>query len=151
MRFNGSLSRRAILRPRATFWSHSRTKAAGRTISRSSSRVLPSSLRRGSEMFDHGKGRGFVSPVRGQWADRKSTRLNSSHSQISYAVFCLKIITHAQTAGHYFTNDQINSLPRTATTEVDLVHQQTQTPRYGSSHISATADDISTVVTYTAS
>src|SRR2546427_5897963 len=27
----------------------------------------------------------------GAWAsDRKSTRLNSSHSQISYAVFCLK-------------------------------------------------------------
>src|SRR2546427_8599150 len=25
-----------------------------------------------------------------QQADRKSTRLNSSHSQISYAVFCLK-------------------------------------------------------------
>src|SRR2546427_189951 len=29
-----------------------------------------------------------VAPRRG--ADRKSTRLNSSHSQISYAVFCLK-------------------------------------------------------------
>src|SRR5688572_31716269 len=26
----------------------------------------------------------------GQTPDRKSTRLNSSHSQISYAVFCLK-------------------------------------------------------------
>src|SRR5256886_4351303 len=26
----------------------------------------------------------------GVWLDRKSTRLNSSHSQISYAVFCLK-------------------------------------------------------------
>src|SRR3989475_11440588 len=26
----------------------------------------------------------------GQIGDRKSTRLNSSHSQISYAVFCLK-------------------------------------------------------------
>src|SRR2546430_10055848 len=26
----------------------------------------------------------------GRRADRKSTRLNSSHSQISYAVFCLK-------------------------------------------------------------
>src|SRR2546430_13329338 len=26
----------------------------------------------------------------GAMADRKSTRLNSSHSQISYAVFCLK-------------------------------------------------------------
>src|SRR3989475_2010910 len=25
-----------------------------------------------------------------EWRDRKSTRLNSSHSQISYAVFCLK-------------------------------------------------------------
>src|SRR5688572_31290494 len=31
--------------------------------------------------------------------DRKSTRLNSSHSQISYAVFCLKKkITDSQTA-----------------------------------------------------
>src|SRR2546430_4075251 len=28
--------------------------------------------------------------VLGRGADRKSTRLNSSHSQISYAVFCLK-------------------------------------------------------------
>src|SRR2546430_6672636 len=29
--------------------------------------------------------------IRGAWEiDRKSTRLNSSHSQISYAVFCLK-------------------------------------------------------------
>src|SRR2546430_5869565 len=29
-------------------------------------------------------------PERGRDGDRKSTRLNSSHSQISYAVFCLK-------------------------------------------------------------
>src|SRR2546427_5985456 len=29
-------------------------------------------------------------PGRGRHLDRKSTRLNSSHSQISYAVFCLK-------------------------------------------------------------
>src|SRR2546430_3072002 len=28
------------------------------------------------------------------WPDRKSTRLNSSHSQISYAVFCLKKKKH---------------------------------------------------------
>src|SRR3989449_1543356 len=26
----------------------------------------------------------------GRWQDRKSTRLNSSHGYISYAVFCLK-------------------------------------------------------------
>src|SRR2546430_12951915 len=33
-----------------------------------------------------------ASPARTElpWEDRKSTRLNSSHSQISYAVFCLK-------------------------------------------------------------
>src|SRR5690606_41478991 len=28
------------------------------------------------------------------WRDRKSTRLNSSHVKISYAVFCLKKKTH---------------------------------------------------------
>src|SRR5256886_3389344 len=33
---------------------------------------------------------GHRSGVRAQHIDRKSTRLNSSHSQISYAVFCLK-------------------------------------------------------------
>src|SRR5688572_32101081 len=32
-----------------------------------------------------------------QRLDRKSTRLNSSHSQISYAVFCLKKKKHAYT------------------------------------------------------
>src|SRR2546428_9344476 len=36
-----------------------------------------------SELFDHEKGAT-------QFTDRKSTRLNSSHDQISYAVFCLK-------------------------------------------------------------
>src|SRR2546430_7977806 len=32
----------------------------------------------------------LVRLVEGSIIDRKSTRLNSSHSQISYAVFCLK-------------------------------------------------------------
>src|SRR2546430_7693031 len=36
-----------------------------------------------------GRGPRNVMPASAQ-ADRKSTRLNSSHSQISYAVFCLK-------------------------------------------------------------
>src|SRR3712207_8827255 len=35
-------------------------------------------------------GRRSVAAVAGQDADRKSTRLNSSHANISYAVFCLK-------------------------------------------------------------
>src|SRR2546430_12346741 len=33
---------------------------------------------------------GSADPENGAAEDRKSTRLNSSHSQISYAVFCLK-------------------------------------------------------------
>src|SRR2546427_4573561 len=33
-------------------------------------------------------------------ADRKSTRLNSSHSQISYAVFCLKKKKNKKTDTH---------------------------------------------------
>src|SRR2546428_11154136 len=35
-------------------------------------------------------GLGFAGRVVSQQKDRKSTRLNSSHDQISYAVFCLK-------------------------------------------------------------
>src|SRR5690625_6147389 len=31
-----------------------------------------------------------IAPILGGWLDRKSTRLNSSHVAISYAVFCLK-------------------------------------------------------------
>src|SRR5690625_5369322 len=38
---------------------------------------------------------GAHGPAVGPWApDRKSTRLNSSHVAISYAVFCLKKKTH---------------------------------------------------------
>src|SRR3712207_8138969 len=32
----------------------------------------------------------YVQPFRHERQDRKSTRLNSSHANISYAVFCLK-------------------------------------------------------------
>src|SRR3712207_6978887 len=37
-----------------------------------------------------GVGRGGQGPARECRGDRKSTRLNSSHANISYAVFCLK-------------------------------------------------------------
>src|SRR2546427_1236768 len=36
--------------------------------------------------------------------DRKSTRLNSSHSQISYAVFCLKKKKTERQTLHYLTS-----------------------------------------------
>src|SRR5438034_7128786 len=41
-----------------------------------------------SQVFRHFRPRGPL-PLRGK-QDRKSTRLNSSHTVISYAVFCLK-------------------------------------------------------------
>src|SRR5438270_3007433 len=43
----------------------------------------------GGPSFDAGAIR-IDNPTSQPMADRKSTRLNSSHSQISYAVFCLK-------------------------------------------------------------
>src|SRR2546430_13407223 len=44
--------------------------------------------------------------------DRKSTRLNSSHSQISYAVFCLK---KKKKSSRLFTHNRHLSLQRLAT------------------------------------
>src|SRR2546429_8672103 len=61
------------------------------------------------------------------------------------------MLTQAQTAGQYFTNDQIKEMTRKVSAEADLVHQQTQNQRYASSHIGATAEDISNVVTDAAS
>src|SRR6266700_118823 len=58
-----------------------------------------------------------------------------------------QMLTQAQTAGQYFTNDQIKEMTPKVSAEVDLVRQQLQNQRYGSSHIGATAKDISNVVT----
>src|SRR2546430_12936069 len=61
--------------------------------------LFRSRLRAGAERRERGIGRDHLDRAhapgadvdRGIWRqDRKSTRLNSSHSQISYAVFCLK-------------------------------------------------------------
>src|SRR5205823_3097868 len=46
---------------------------------------------------------------------------------------------------------RLKAMTRKVSAEVDLVHQQTQNQRYGSSHIGATAKDISNVVTDAAS
>src|SRR5688572_32746312 len=82
--------------PRSTLFPYTtlfRSEAAGRTTAR---RI---DLReRLEDALEHVRGNsesgigdaehGF--PVLAPRRDRKSTRLNSSHSQISYAVFCLK-------------------------------------------------------------
>src|SRR2546430_8527666 len=48
-------------------------------------------LFRSEDVEDDGAAVAWVQDLDRPWkSDRKSTRLNSSHSQISYAVFCLK-------------------------------------------------------------
>src|SRR3712207_8502620 len=42
------------------------------------------------DLIGAGRGQGGCALLAGQDRDRKSTRLNSSHANISYAVFCLK-------------------------------------------------------------
>src|SRR5436853_240430 len=78
-------------------------------------------------------------------------RLSNLSKQQQVSEIMRQMLTQAQTAGQYFTNDQIKEMTRKVSAEVDLVHQQTQNQRYGSSHIGATAKDISNVVTDAAS
>src|SRR5262245_42504508 len=59
---------------------------------------------------------------------------NLSKQQQVYEIM-RQMLTQAQSAGQYFTNDQIKEMTRKVSAEVDLVHQQTQNQRYGSSHI----------------
>src|SRR3989442_3496191 len=42
------------------------------------------------ESQEHSQALEQLAPLQGERQDRKSTRLNSSHVRISYAVFCLK-------------------------------------------------------------
>src|SRR2546430_13214056 len=55
-------------------------------------------------------GRNAIPPYTG--LDRKSTRLNSSHSQISYAVFCLKKKTKRSTQPASFTSATLTTILR---------------------------------------
>src|SRR2546430_6436032 len=45
-----------------------------------------------------------ATPSYAETGDRKSTRLNSSHSQISYAVFCLKKKKNYKQFAHHYTH-----------------------------------------------
>src|SRR5206468_11352774 len=68
---------------------------------------------------------------------------------------CMFFFSHwscAHRVLHSFpTRRSSDLMTRKVSAEVDLVHQQTQNQRYGSSHIGATAKDISNVVTDAAS
>src|SRR3712207_6852758 len=51
---------------------------------------LVAGLHGGAELEDSEESDGAFATVEDESVDRKSTRLNSSHANISYAVFCLK-------------------------------------------------------------
>src|SRR2546428_5971146 len=77
--------------PRSTLFPYTtlfRSRRAAERLSRAGRGCRAAARRdqqRGRESGEHGEPRrGNLDP------DRKSTRLNSSHDQISYAVFCLK-------------------------------------------------------------
>src|SRR3712207_6915216 len=53
-------------------------------------RGAPGTQRRGQRLQGQAAGEQALDHVVVQVRDRKSTRLNSSHANISYAVFCLK-------------------------------------------------------------
>src|SRR3712207_7390998 len=58
-------------------------------------------FRRGPEASARHQARGLGGVRREPRGDRKSTRLNSSHANISYAVFCLKKKREAAASGLY--------------------------------------------------
>src|SRR2546429_8259484 len=81
-------------------------------------------------------------------SSRENTNLSKQHQV--YEIM-RQMLTQAQTAGQYFTNDQIKEMNRKVSAEVDLVHQQTQNQRYVFFQIVATPKDFSNFPTDAAS
>src|SRR2546430_6157031 len=74
--------------PRSTLFPYTTLFRSGEWIAFASARDDDWDTRLVSDLYVAAAGGG--EPVKITRSDRKSTRLNSSHSQISYAVFCFK-------------------------------------------------------------
>src|SRR3712207_7417680 len=71
-------------------------------------RSEPGVLRGSVQLRPHAIGREPALPAdRGDTRDRKSTRLNSSHANISYAVFCLKKKNLAEYTTEYLPTSEL--------------------------------------------
>src|SRR5205085_9031000 len=73
--------------------------------------------------------------TRPQREDRKSTRLNSSHSQISYAVFCLKKKKKKKYTQENVINKEINYNIQEYTIEREEINESASIHDDGSLHI----------------
>src|SRR5690625_6314934 len=62
-----------------------------------------------------------------------------------------QMLTQAQTAGQYFTNEQIKEMTRKVSAEVEFVHQRRENQGYGWTQTHDSAKDISNDVTDAAS
>src|SRR3712207_7051333 len=87
--------------PRSTLFPYTtlfRSGEAEREQQHGAGGVADGGVRGGAQPGAGGRADGHVAggerPADGGEQDRKSTRLNSSHANISYAVFCLKKKTH---------------------------------------------------------
>src|SRR2546430_13656830 len=99
-------------------------------------------LGRFAQMYQPAVGSGLVmdymsetglDSLKGEDIDRKSTRLNSSHSQISYAVFCLKKKKRANAHCLSLSQNLINSifpLPSYLRLHIAVAHLYTVTFTY---------------------
>src|SRR5688572_31485348 len=90
---------RSTLFPYTTLFRSDHVQVVGREAVRRAS-AIEAAEQQPHRFAEHAAALHVDEPVAGDWhlqhgaviaaGDRKSTRLNSSHSQISYAVFCLK-------------------------------------------------------------
>src|SRR2546430_7734493 len=79
---------RSTLFPYTTLFRSGESAELERWIEGERTRLRQMAARAAAELSQHAERKGNLAQA--VEADRKSTRLNSSHSQISYAVFCLK-------------------------------------------------------------
>src|SRR3712207_8830126 len=87
--------------PRSTLFPYTTLFRSGRVELRLNDPFDSGFDRKAQERIDKSTpGRGIID---GNLLDRKSTRLNSSHANISYAVFCLKKKTNDSTSFLFIT------------------------------------------------
>src|SRR5689334_23959285 len=94
--------------PRSTLFPHTTLFRSLRTLHRlHGAGVVHRDLKPGNVAFDeHGRPVVLDLGLAAADEDRKSTRLNSSHSSISYAVFCLKKKKRANSTLHRLLHER---------------------------------------------